>query len=283
MARVLAIEARDHGRVAALFATQEFAVATAAGGREALVAVESYSPSLILLETERIEQTAVRLCERLRSITNAPIVVVSGACSEREVIAIFAAGADTYIPDSVGPHELVARVRALLRRAPREPEHENATVRVGPVVLDGASRELRVNGTLVVLPRREFDIAELLMRKVGRVVTRDELIRELWGSRRDTKSLDVQVGRLRNRLATAEGRRRIVTVRGVGYRFLGDRELDELEELEPEVVIDLRPTAADPEAATIHLAVAGRFEPDAERETATLERPVSRAESTGLR
>jgi DNA-binding winged helix-turn-helix (wHTH) protein len=74
------------------------------------------------------------------------------------------------------------------------------------------------------MPRREFDIAELLMRKAGRVVTRDELVRELWGTARDTKSLDVQVGRLRAKLTEAEGRQRIVTVRGVGFRFMTDDE-----------------------------------------------------------
>jgi len=86
-----------------------------------------------------------------------------------------------------------------------------------------------VCGEVVRLPRREFDIAELLMRHAGRVVPRSEIVREIWGSLRDTKSLDVQVGRLRMRLAVAEGRRRIVTVRGIGYRMLTDDD----SELEP--------------------------------------------------
>ena len=89
-------------------------------------------------------------------------------------------------------------------------------------MLDAGRREFFVSGQEVRTPRREFDIAALLMRDAGRVVSRQKIVRELWGSLHDTKSLDVQVGRLRSRLAAAEGRRRIVTVRGIGYRFLTD-------------------------------------------------------------
>ena len=111
----------------------------------------------------------------------------------------------------------------VLRRAPTPDDDANPDkVVVGPILLDRARRELFVHGTQVAVPRREFDIAEVLMRKAGRVVARKEIIRELWGAARDTKSLDVQVGRLRTKLTAAEGRQRIVTVRGVGFRFLTD-------------------------------------------------------------
>jgi DNA-binding response OmpR family regulator len=239
MARVLVVEGGDDQRVAPVLAMEGLAVMTTECGQGVSAAVERYAPNLIVLELARVDSNAVRLCQRVRTFTNVPLVVVSKPCSEREAISVFAAGVDTIMPDSVGPHELAARVRAQLRRAPKEERPTAHAVRVGEIVLDPASRELRVNGTLVVLPRREFDIAEMLMRKAGRVVTRDELIHEFWGTRRDTKTLDVQVGRLRARLAKIEGYRRIVTVRGVGYRLLLDAELEQ--DTGPEVVIDLRP------------------------------------------
>jgi DNA-binding winged helix-turn-helix (wHTH) protein len=127
----------------------------------------------------------------------------------------------------------------VLRRNPPAAEVTTDSIVVGPIVLDNARRELFVHGTPIRVPRREFDIAELLMRDAGRVVTRQKIVRELWGTVRDTKSLDVQVGRLRSRLASAEGRRRILTVRGVGFRFL----VDDDPELEP---VDLTLVSAVP-------------------------------------
>src|SRR5262245_40974689 len=100
-------------------------------------------------------------------------------------------------------------------------------ITIGPIRLDLARRELTVRGDRIPLPRREFDIAELLMQDAGRVVPRRVIVRELWGSMRDTKSLDVQVGRLRNRLSKAAGCPCIFTVRGLGFRFASDGELKE--------------------------------------------------------
>ena len=163
----------------------------------------------------------------MRSAVVVPMALVSGPYTERDAVAAFAAGIDGLVLEPVGDRELVARMRALLRRMPLTVPPTNDRIVVGPVMLDCARRELFVDGAEIRVPRREFDIAELLMREAGRVVSRDSMMRALWGSGRDTKSLDVQVGRLRSRLATAEGQRRIVTVRGVGYRFLvdGDPEL----------------------------------------------------------
>jgi DNA-binding response OmpR family regulator len=248
MANVLVVELGDKQRAAPLFVSEGFLVVTSTGS-DALRAVETMAPDLVMVEARTVARGAIRLCVALRSATSAPIVTLSEEASEREVIELYSAGVDACIANSVGPYELVARVRAVLRRAPRRDGMESDVIRVGPVVLDGASRELRVNGELVVIPRREFDIAAHLMRKVGVVVTRAELIRELWGSHRDTKSLDVQVGRLRSRLAVVEGFRRIVTVRGVGYRFLADADVphdrNKLAEIIDLVVPDIDLSAPD--------------------------------------
>jgi two-component system response regulator RegX3 len=174
---------------------------------------------------DTLDRPGLQLCGMVRAATTVPIMIFSGRYEEREVVSGFSAGADIYVSEPVGTHELVARVRAMLRRVvPRDEPPSGDLITVGPVVLDRASREVLVAGERVLMPRREFDIAELLMRKAGRVVTRAELVRELWGSARDTKSLDVQVGRLRTKLTAAEGRQRIVTVRGVGFRFVTDDE-----------------------------------------------------------
>jgi two-component system response regulator RegX3 len=169
----------------------------------------------------------LQLCSAIRSLTACPLVLVGAQCSERATITAFTTGVDSVLTLPIGPHEFIARLRALLRRMPAQVGDDGDVLIVGPVRLDRNRRELTVDGQLVALPRREFDIAELLMREAGLVVPRTAIVRELWGSMRDTKSLDVQVGRLRARLAQVEGGRRIITVRGVGYRFLTELlELD---------------------------------------------------------
>jgi two-component system response regulator RegX3 len=150
----------------------------------------------------------------------------------------FESGADTVLSEPVGPHELVARVRALLRRRPAEPENSSDVVVVGPIALDRGRREITVDGQLVRVPRREFEIAEILLASAGRTVSRSVIVRELWGTMRDTKSLDVQVGRLRSRLAAAGAPNAIVTIRGVGFRVLADEELERAVHLRETIELD---------------------------------------------
>jgi two-component system response regulator RegX3 len=255
MARVLVVEERTEARVAALVRTEGFDVVTAPGGAETSQWVKRHQPDVVIIEVERANRPALQLCGAVRAVTTAPIMVFSAHDDEREAVSSYNAGADVHVSEPVGAHEIVARVRAMLRWiVPSTDPAPGDTIVVGPVVLDRASRQLRVYGELIAVPRRELDIAELLMRKAGRVVTRDELVRELWGTARDTKSLDVQVGRLRTKLAAAEGRRRIVTVRGVGFRFVADDEPDpdsgDVELPHLDVVIDL---PAAERAVTIEL------------------------------
>jgi two-component system response regulator RegX3 len=222
MARVLVVEQRDVARAAALLEIEGFTVVTAVHLREAVSVVETFQPDLVLVESIAPTAAALALCACIRATGPTPLALLSGPCAERDAVDAFTSGVDTLVIEPVGRHELVARVRALLRRAPSPVDTRDDLVTVGPVVLDSARRELLVHGERIRIPRREFDIAELLMRDAGRVVPREKIVRELWGTVRDTKSLDVQVGRLRGRLTVAEGRRRIVTVRGVGFRFLTD-------------------------------------------------------------
>jgi len=158
-----------------------------------------------------------------------PVMLIIDRLDEEVVLEAYAKGVAAVLGAQTGPREIVARVRALARRIEVLAALVGDVLTVGPVVLDRQCRRLTVAGHLVHVPRREFEIAEALMRRAGVVVPRQSLLRELWGEyRQDTKTLDVQVGRLRSRLAAAEGRIRIVTVRGVGYRFLTDDDLHRL-------------------------------------------------------
>ncbi len=223
---VVVVEARHEPRAAELLRAQGFQVETASDSLDLVRKVVSGSDAaLVLLEVASVSHPAVNLCANLRAHTDAIVVVFCEGQVEREIVAAFVAGAHSVFTEPIGPHELVARVRALLRRAAVNVTPAEDTTTVGPIVLDRATRRITVDGEVVAMPRREFDIAELLMRKAGVVVTRDELVRELWGTARDTKSLDVQVGRLRAKLFAAEGLQRIVTIRGVGYRFGTDEEI----------------------------------------------------------
>jgi DNA-binding response OmpR family regulator len=213
---------------ASLLESHAFSVKALGDAGEVVDAVRAVEPEMLLVEVVTPDAKVVRLCTRVRATHSLPILVSTGRCSETAIVNVYAAGVDAVLTRPIGDFEFVARVRALLRRIPTPAPRLVDTLVVGPVTLDRGSRELFVDGVLIPLPRREFDIAERLMRDAGRVVMRDTMIRDLWGGPRDSKTLDVQVGRLRTRLALVEGgRRRIVTVRGVGYRFLADDEVDE--------------------------------------------------------
>lgn len=232
MARVLVIETGDVRRMSALLSEQGFTVVTAEEAGEAIEVLTTFRPEVIALEVRSPDTRALQACTLIRAATTTPLIVLSHPCHEKDSIAAFSAGADSVVVEPVGGHELVARVRALVRRAPDVPEPNDDLVVVGPIVLDRARREITVGDELVAVPRREFEIAELLMSEAGRVVPRPRIVRDLWGSMRDTKSLDVQVGRLRARLLAASGHVCIVTVRGVGFRFATAEELDELHVIE---------------------------------------------------
>jgi two-component system response regulator RegX3 len=208
-------------------AEESFTVMTAVETSEAIDALKVFGPDVVVVEVAAAGTRVIQLCGAIRATGPVPLLVLSGPCPERDVIATFGAGADSVVTEPVGPHELVARVRALVRRSPVGADPAPEVITVGPIRLDLARRELTVRGERVPVPRREFDIAEVLMRDAGSVVARRAIVRELWGSMRDTKSLDVQVGRLRTRLANAAGCACIFTVRGLGFRFANEAELEE--------------------------------------------------------
>jgi two-component system, OmpR family, response regulator RegX3 len=224
MAQVMVVEERDEPRARSVLAAEGLEVENVSGSIEVVLkAVETELPRVVIVETTTFSRPASRVCAVLQGGAS-QIAVLCAHATEQEVIAAYTAGADAVIVEPVGMHELVARVRALLRRVPPRTEATSEVVVVGPIALDRARRQLTVNGEVMAVPRKEFDIAEMLMSRAGTLVSRVQMTRELWGSTRDTKTLDVQVGRLRTKLVAAEGRQRIITVRGVGYRFATDDE-----------------------------------------------------------
>jgi two-component system OmpR family response regulator len=223
MSRVLVVEGRPEARMAIMLRDERFDV-EAVAPVAALVtkALAAHAPEAVVFEVDRVDRTITALTALVMEITSAPVVLFSQRRDEREIVDGFATGAQSVFCEPIGNHEMVARVRAVLRRLPVVRGQTTDVLAVVPVLLDRVRRQVSGHGHLIQLPRKEFEIAEILMSRAGLVVPRRGLVIELWGAPRNTKSLDVQVGRLRARLAAAEGRQRIVTVRGVGYRFVVD-------------------------------------------------------------
>jgi two-component system, OmpR family, response regulator RegX3 len=240
MTRVVVVEGRSWPRAAALLHAEGITVATTPRDANAIVPlVREVEPHLVLVEVVALTRAVVDLCMSVDAVSRAPILVCCEQSEEAGVVDALAAGVRIVVTEPVGSHELVARVRALLRRHQDESliTVSDGVVTVGCITLDREQHLVTVDGETVPVPPREFAIAELLMRRAGVVVTRELLMRELWGSTRFAASLAVQVGRLRARLAAIEGRPRIVTVRGVGYRFATDEDLAR-DDREEQVVAD---------------------------------------------
>jgi two-component system response regulator RegX3 len=202
-----------------------FRVALAADGQEAIARFEESQPSLVLLDVMLPETSGLDVCRELRSRSRVPIIMVTARNAEIDAVVGLEIGADDYVTKPFRLRELVARVRAALRRMPAGDDGDKLgddVIDVGDVRLDVARHEVFVRGQLVPLPLKEFELLELLLANAGRVLTRDVLIDRIWGPNYfgDTKTLDVHVKRLRSKVEDDPAHpTRIVTVRGVGYRF----------------------------------------------------------------
>ncbi|HEY6318799.1 MAG TPA: response regulator transcription factor [Acidimicrobiia bacterium] len=202
-----------------------FVVETAADGAEAIHRFDQTRPALILLDVMLPQMSGVDVCRELRTRSQVPIIMVTARNAEIDAVVGLEVGADDYVTKPFRLRELVARVRAALRRAPNDgtgPDASLEVIEVGDVKVDAARHEVFVNDTLVPLPLKEFELLELLLLNAGRVLTRDVLIDRIWGPNYygDTKTLDVHIKRLRAKLEVDPANpTRIVTVRGVGYRY----------------------------------------------------------------
>ena len=204
-----------------------FLVRVAKDGLEALTLFDTVRPDLVLLDVMLPNLSGVDVCREIRSRSKTPIIMVTAKGGEIDTVVGLEVGADDYITKPYRLRELVARMRAVLRRAPRqdEPRSDGAVLEVGDVKLDPERHEVTVRGEQVPLPLKEFDLLELLLYNAGRVLTRETLIDRIWGPNYvgDTKTLDVHVKRLRSKVEDDPSRpRRIVTIRGLGYRYEPD-------------------------------------------------------------
>ncbi|MCA1692843.1 MAG: response regulator transcription factor [Actinobacteria bacterium] len=200
-----------------------FRVQVARDGVEALALFDAVRPDLVLLDVMLPRISGLDVCREIRSRSRVPIIMVSAKTSEIDTVVGLEVGADDYVPKPYRLRELVARMRAALRRAPKAEETPSpASLEVGDIALDAGRHEVFVRGEPVSLPLKEFELLELLLENAGRVLTRDTLIDRVWGHDYvgDTKTLDVHVKRLRAKIeADPSSPTRIITIRGLGYKF----------------------------------------------------------------
>lgn len=200
-----------------------FEVSVAATGPSALTEFDRTGADIVLLDLMLPEMSGTEVCRQLRQRSHVPIIMVTARDSEIDKVVGLEIGADDYVTKPYSPRELVARIRAVLRRQSAEVAESGApTLAAGPVRMDIERHVVTVDGAAVQLPLKEFELLELLLRNAGRVLTRGQLIDRVWGADYvgDTKTLDVHVKRLRSKVEPEPSTPRyIVTVRGLGYKF----------------------------------------------------------------
>ena len=193
-------------------------------GIRAIDYVRSWRPDIVLLDLMLPGMPGTDVCREIRTIGPTPIVMVTAKDTEADKVLGLELGADDYITKPFSMRELIARVRAVLRRGGLavEPEERATSVAAGPVSIDTERHEVRVRNAIVDLPPKEFALLEVLVRKVGKLMTREALITQVWGEDYygDTRTLDVHIKRLRAKIETdPRNPSHLRTVRGLGYRF----------------------------------------------------------------
>jgi two-component system response regulator RegX3 len=225
MTRVLVVEDEESFREALEFmlSKEGFEVALAATGTDALVEFDRNGADLILLDLMLPGMSGTEVCRTIRSKSKVPIIMVTAKADEVDKVVGLEIGADDYVTKPFSSRELVARIRAVLRRnSDFEEEPVVSILEVGPVRIDIDRHKVSVRGEAISLPLKEFDLLELLMRNAGRVLTRGQLIDRVWGSNYvgDTKTLDVHIKRIRAKIEQDPAEPvHILTVRGLGYKF----------------------------------------------------------------
>ena len=226
MTRVLVVEDEESiaEPLAYMLRKEGFEVSVADDGPPGLAAFDRDGADLVLLDLMLPGLSGTEVCRELRSRSAVPVIMLTARDSEVDKVVGLELGADDYVTKPFSHRELVARIRAVLRRqtGASSPADDTTALEAGPVRMDVDRHLVTVAGEPVQLPLKEFDLLELLLRNVGRVLTRGQLIDRVWGSDYvgDTKTLDVHVKRLRAKVEPDPGNpRHLLTVRGLGYKF----------------------------------------------------------------
>ncbi len=208
-----------------LLRKEGYEVAVAETGPEALEDFDRLGADLVLLDLMLPGLSGVDVCRAIRQRSNVPVIMLTAKDSEIDKVVGLEMGADDYVTKPYSSRELLARIKAVLRRQAEPEDLLPATIEAGPVRMDVERHVVTVGGQHTQLPLKEFELLEILLRNTGRVLTRMQLIDRVWGSDYvgDTKTLDVHVKRLRAKIEPDPANpRHIVTVRGLGYKFETD-------------------------------------------------------------
>lgn len=238
MTRILLVEDEESYRDPLTYQLERegFDVVTAATGPEALTKFDEFGADLVLLDLMLPGLPGTEVCRRLRLVSDVPVIMLTAKDDEIDKVVGLELGADDYVTKPYSSRELLARVRAVLRRreavvvaagasAPLVHEDDDELLVAGPVRMDVERHTVRVRDDLVAFPLKEFELLELLLRNAGRVLTRGQLIDRIWGSDYvgDTKTLDVHVKRVRAKIEIDPANPTLLlTVRGLGYKLTDD-------------------------------------------------------------
>ncbi len=224
MTRVLVIEDEESFRDALQFmlSREGFDVILAPNGAEGMKLFDSKNPDLVLLDLMLPEVSGTEVCKYIRSKSKTPVIMLTAKDTEIDKVVGLELGADDYVTKPFSTRELLARIKAVLRRGSDIEIDAVGSVEVGPVRMDVERHALTVNGQAVAMPLKEFELLEFLMRNSGRVLTRGQLMDRVWGSDYvgDGKTLDVHIKRIRSKIEPDPANPvYLTTVRGLGYRF----------------------------------------------------------------
>jgi len=225
MTKILVVEDEDSvlDPLELLLNKEGFTVVTAKTGKEALEKFDNAGADLILLDLMIPEVSGTEVCRQIRSKSQVPIIMLTAKDTEVDKVVGLELGADDYVVKPYSKAELIARIKAVLRRGSTTTASAGATLlTAGPVEIDVESHKVKVLGSYVSFPLKEFELLEFLVRNSGRVLTRTQLIDRIWGSDYfgDTKTLDVHIKRLRAKIEKDPANPVfILTIRGLGYKF----------------------------------------------------------------
>ena len=224
MTRVLIVEDEDSFSDALSFMLRRegYEVFIAADGNAALAEFDKHGPDLVLLDLMLPGISGTEVCRIIRSKSTVPIIMLTAKDGEVDKVVGLELGADDYVTKPFSSRELLARVRAVMRRHGEQEELLPPTIEAGSVRIDIERHVVSVRGEHVTMPLKEFDLLEFLVRNSGRVLTRNQLIDRVWGADYvgDTKTLDVHIKRLRAKIEIDPAHpSHIQTVRGLGYKF----------------------------------------------------------------